>query len=168
MKKNVRLLLAFAVVLVLCLACAGALAEVVDGLTIEKKNGLLTVTAFDGSTTEVVVPEGVEAIGDYAFDNKTLIISVTLPSTLQSIGQYAFYDCTLLETVILPDGCTSIGERAFANSTKLEEIIIPASVTEIAENAFEGCSGVKVIAPYGSTAQTFAQKTDGLSWEEGM
>ena len=122
MRKNLRMfhaVLLCALLLILCFACTAAVAETVNGLTIEDKNGVSTVTAFDGSVTEVVVPEGVEAIYNSVFQNKTAITSVSLPSTLKTIGADAFYGCTLLRTVNLPESLTSIGNYAFYNCTNL-------------------------------------------------
>ena len=44
--------------------------------------------------TQVVVEEGVTAIGAYAFNECTAVVTVTIPSTMTMIGDYAFYQCT--------------------------------------------------------------------------
>ena len=103
------------------------------------ENGV--VTAYNGNGGNVVIPNGVTAIGDEAFRNNDTITSVTIPSTVTTIGQYAFDDCESLTGVTIPEGVTSIGEGAFW-STGLTEVTIPASVTEIGERAFYECSGL--------------------------
>ena len=44
--------------------------------------------------TQVVVEEGVTAIGAYAFNECSAVVTVTIPSTMRTIGDYAFYQCT--------------------------------------------------------------------------
>ena len=74
-------------------------------------------TMFDGKVqmckgtytkNNLVVPEGVEIISDFCFDNAKYITSVTLPSTLKTIGQFAFKDCTRLKSIDLPDGIETL------------------------------------------------------------
>lgn len=101
---------------------------------------------------DVVVPEGVTKIMDYAFNadagnrksgsiffgtgmyEKAKLSSVTLPDGLKEIGAYAFCD-TGLTSVNIPDSVTSIGESAF-EKTKLETVKIPDSVSQIGSGAF--------------------------------
>lgn len=99
---------------------------------------------------DVVVPEGVTKIMDYAFNanemsfgNRSVfkylcktaeLNSVTLPDGLKEIGSNAFSE-TGLTSVNIPDSVTSIGESAF-EKTKLETVKIPDSVSEIGSGAF--------------------------------
>ncbi len=53
----------------------------------------------DDTITDIIIPEGVERIGMYAFANLTALRSITLPSTLKSISNGAFYGCTNLEVI---------------------------------------------------------------------
>ena len=46
--------------------------------------------------------------------NEELITELIIPNGVTSIGNYAFYSCTLLTSVVIPDSVTSIGEGAFA------------------------------------------------------
>ena len=65
------------------------------------------------------------------------------------------------ETVVLNEvtyRVTSIGERAFFRCDLLNFITIPNSVTFIDGGAFYLCSKVKIKAPAGSYAETYAQK----------
>ena len=43
--------------------------------------------------THVVIPEGIEIIGEEAFQGYRRLISVELPSSLTSIGRSAFAEC---------------------------------------------------------------------------
>ncbi len=102
---------------------------------------------FEG--TDVVIPEGVDAIG-----NKTLyqtnITSVTLPSTLSYIGYSVFNGCTSLESVTIPAGVT-LAEResgnanTFAGCTSLTTLVIEEGVTSLPKSCFAGCTALKSV-----------------------
>ena len=49
--------------------------------------------------TELVIPEGVTSIGDYAFTGYTSLMRVTIPSSVISIGSSAFSGCTELSEI---------------------------------------------------------------------
>jgi len=75
--------------------------------------------------TDVVIPEGVETLGDYAFYLCRGFSSVTLPNSLKSIGYWAFRNCTDLFTLRLGNGINSIGTSAFDGCSKMKKIVIP-------------------------------------------
>ena len=110
---------------------------------------------------DLVIPDGVTEISDYAFYNCISIGSLTIPEGLTSIGDYAFYNCAGLKTLnlsetleevgtsafnkckylvgfVMPQGIKSIGKEAFANCQSMKSLIIPESVTTIASDAFLG------------------------------
>ena len=78
--------------------------------------------------TEVVIDEGVTAIGEYAFFECRNLTSITLPSSLRSIIRCAFERCTGLTELVIPDGVESISEYAFSGCTGLETIHLPSSI----------------------------------------
>ena len=86
----------------------------------------------------LVVPDGVEAIGAYAFNNYVLLESVVLSDTVKTIGNCAFQGCTALTSVDLGDSLTSIGTQAFRGSG-VTSIVIPDTVTTINSSAFYEC-----------------------------
>ena len=92
--------------------------------------------------TELVVPDSVTNIGNFAFYNCTSLTSVTIPNSITSIGGYAFSDCTGLTSVTIPNSVTSIGYSAFGGCSGLTSVTIPDSVTSIESYAFGGCSGL--------------------------
>lgn len=106
----------------------------------------------------LVIPDGVEIIGHFAFCNYELK-SVLFPQTLTRIGNHAFDGCEKLTKVVLPNSVTQLGDRSFAyceineltlsNSLKvipigcfvtndLENIDIPISIKRIEKCAFHG------------------------------
>ena len=89
----------------------------------------------------LVIPEGVEAIGPFAFYGAN-ITSVSFPNTLKSIGKYCFAGCTGLTDISIPNSATSIGSYAFYNCTGLTSVTLAEGLTEIGSNAFEKCTGL--------------------------
>lgn len=89
-----------------------------DGFEIE--NGVLK--KYTGTATEVVIPEGVTSIGDYAFIGCSSLTEVVIPERVTSIGDYAFADCSSLSGMTLPKGLISIGYEAFCGCSGLEYI----------------------------------------------
>ena len=95
--------------------------------------------------TEVVIPEGVKEIKNFAFYNCTVLTSILIPNSVTSIGDCAFYYCTGLTSITIPNSVTSIGERAFWGCLRLTSITIHNSVTSIGAAAFANCTGLTSI-----------------------
>ena len=91
------------------------------------KIGTLGGDLFHGcrSLQEIVIPEGVTAIGENAFIGCTNLSSVTLPTGLASIARYAFSSCTSLKKIVIPDTVQSIAEYAFSSCSGLTEMTLP-------------------------------------------
>lgn len=107
---------------------------------------------YNGEAVDVVVPNNVKVIGQYAF-RELAIESVVVPDSVKKICAGAFGYCQSLLSVTLPD--TGI---AFENSDKdgwccgpfmfcssLEQINIPYTNSEICAYMFHGCKSLKSI-----------------------
>ena len=66
-------------------------------------------------------------------------LTVTIGNGIEDIGDYAFNGCKNIKSLTLPSTVTSIGVRAFQNCTGLKAIDL-RHVTTINTNAFNGCS----------------------------
>ena len=118
--------------------------------------------------TNLVIPEGVDAIAAYAFCGYTGMTAVNISSSITNIDTSAFSSCDGLTTITIPDNVINIGDgafadcsnleriyfgknvkdigsRAFVNCEKLVEISIPDSVTAVGASAFAGCSNLERI-----------------------
>jgi len=135
MKKRV---LSLFLVLTLCLGLTAPVMASEDGFTIE--NGVLT--KYDGPGGDVVIPEGVTSIGDYAFASCSGLTGITIPDSVTSIGNDAFSFCSDLTSVTIPGSVTTIGQNAFSGCASLTSITIPESVTDIGIYALSYCSSL--------------------------
>ena len=90
----------------------------------------------------LTLPEGVEVIGDSAFEGCTRLVHVELPSTLRHIGNRAFAQGLQARSLVLPEGLESIGDEAFYWADRLMEVELPQSLKTIGAGAFDGCSWI--------------------------
>ena len=95
--------------------------------------------------TNLVIPDGVTAIKNYAFYGFKSLTSIEIPDSVTSIGTGAFKDCTSLKSVVIPDGVTEIRYGTFSNCSSLTSVTIPASVTSSDEDAFRSCSSIEKV-----------------------
>ena len=111
---------------------------------------------------EVILPESVVKIGEYAFAN-TGITEIRIPTSVTEIADHAFYCCGALETVIVLENSSleSIGASAFSDCSKLSLIVIPNTVVSIGENALNNkASGIKIYW-YGTAEEYTASAISG-------
>jgi hypothetical protein len=96
--------------------------------------------AFAGclQLTIVILGEGLEEIGRWAFCGCTSLRVIVIPPTVRVIHKWAFAHCSQLTIVVLGKGLEEIGQGAFLNCTSLREIAIPPAIRVIRE-AFDDC-----------------------------
>ena len=145
---------------------------------------------------EVVLPNNITVIPDYAFENCSSLININIPislvqiranafsqtalkefiapESLKEIWLYAFKDAKELTKVELKN-VTEIGNMVFENCEKLESIVIPETLEEIGTSVFGGCSSLQDIdlpnKPLALDHNTFygsAYYEDKSNWENGV
>lgn len=117
--------------------------------------------------TDLVIPEGITELKQFAFYNctgiksisfpegftticysaldQTGLISVDIPNTVTKIEKYAFSSCQSLESVTIPESVMLIENNAFQGCPKLQSIVLPSSITNISASLFYNCTGLKSI-----------------------
>lgn len=95
--------------------------------------------------TDLIIPESITKIGNFAFEGCSGLTSVTIPNTVTSIGDNAFEDCSGLTSIVIPNSVTEIGAVAFEGCTGLTSVTLGNSVTMISISAFSGCAGITSI-----------------------
>lgn len=89
--------------------------------------------------TSLVIPEGVESIGDDAFGYCQDIISVSIPASVKEIGYATFSNCINMAELTFADGIQIIGDFSFEYCQSLKSLKIPSTVTIIGDRAFQYC-----------------------------
>lgn len=84
------------------------------------------------------------------YASRTTIKRVVIDNGVQSVGNYAFCGCTFLNKVEIASGVKAIGNYAFNDCSQLCEITIPKSVTKMGFNVFSHCSRLATAGRVGS------------------
>ncbi len=132
-----------------------------DSVIPTKVNGKKITTIGDyafayKTVSNLVIPDGIETIGNGAFEKCQGITTLNLPKSVKNLGANAFSG-TDIARVTIPTTVVSIGEKAFAELENLEcvEFEIESDnggygLQSIAQNAFERSSAPKTLtAPMG-------------------
>lgn len=109
-------------------------------------------SSFFSQESDYQVPEGVEKIDAYAFNNCYMLEYVSLPDTLVSIGEHAF-DYTAISDLQLPESLNELGDYAFSSNSSLENIIIPSGITELPVGVFSNCGLLSSVTFHGDVTK---------------
>lgn len=111
-------------------------------------------------TTDLIIPDGVTRIGNYAFCGCSGLTSVTIPGSVTSVGWHTFDDCSSLDSVYISDLATYLSisfydgasnpmyyaDKLYLNGERIAGTVqIPDGVTGICLNAFNGCDEITSI-----------------------
>ena len=134
-----------------------------EGLLVYSDASKTTVLACSSlATGEIVIPNSVTNIGDWAFSGCGSLTSVAIPSSVTSIGKDAFNNCYGLTRVRINDlaawcsisfinnnnflynGGNPLGyaHHLYLDNTEIKQLTIPNGVTSIGDYAFYSCSGL--------------------------
>ena len=96
--------------------------------------------AYLGEGGEVVLPDGITAIGDRAFMNNRTITGIQMNNTVKTVGTRAFYGCSNLQSVIASPVLENIGDYAFYNCTALTNLQLSDRLMTIGIRSFYNCN----------------------------
>jgi hypothetical protein len=105
-------------------------------------------------TTDLIIPEGIKRIDDFAFCNMSFD-HVYIPDGVIEIGPSAFEQCSI-KHLYLPNSLKHIRCGAFQYVINLKDIVLPKGLEFIGNNAFARSdvellilsSTIKIIQPY--------------------
>ena len=107
--------------------------------------------------SELVIEEGITAVGNKAFHKLNQITTIKFPSTLTFIGNYVFLSCTAKGTVTIPASVTTIGNNPFIG-VPIDTIVVESGNTkyESHDGVLYSKNNVDLVAyPYGKTASIY-------------
>ena len=113
--------------------------------------------------TDLVIPDGITSISNYAFYGYSSLTSVVIPNSVRIIGNYAFRNCIGLTHITIPNNMINIGDYVFRGCTGLTSVSIPGSITSIGDYTFEECKLrnvlIKCTNPPTASTYTFAKQS---------
>ena len=89
-------------------------------------------------TGGVFLSEGLEYIGNRAFQYCTALTNITIPNSVTYLGTHAFYKCTALKDVTLGTSLENVLEYTFFNCEALENVNL-GNVKSVGKYAFRNC-----------------------------
>lgn len=110
------------------------------------------IALFNGcvSLEKIILPEGIECIGENMFSGCVSLKHINLPSSIKHFCGDTFCHSGI-EEIKLPEGLETIGSDAFVNCRSLKRISIPRSVSEIEPWFVQGhrnFEGVECFSPH--------------------
>ena len=121
-----------------------------------------TLAGWSGYADKIdslALPDGLTAIGNYAFYGLATLPAAILPASVTAIGDHAFDQCTALSEISFPDGLATIGNYAFDSCANLAYLTIPAGMVSIGDYAFGHCTGLTGIRSYATYPPAITEGT---------
>ena len=83
----------------------------------EVVDSTVKIVKYTGNESSVKIPDSINGrsvtkIGEYAFEEKQSLTEVILPNKLESIGDFAFFGCIKLKKLDIPQTVKEIGQNA--------------------------------------------------------
>ncbi len=92
--------------------------------------------------TQIIIPEGVESIGDGCFENCACLEHITINGNIYLIGDGTFSGCGNLKEIYIADSVRNIGRSSFAGCSALETVYMSRNVVYIPESCFANCTAL--------------------------
>ncbi len=124
-----------------CFYGCTALEEVVEHKNLKS----VANDAFEGSKWEKSKPDGVLNFGRVLYSYKGNVKNLVIPEGISIIEDYAFLGCKQLEKVTLGYDVEDIGLYAFQNCVNLKEVVTNDALGIISAGAFKGCKSLKAM-----------------------
>lgn len=116
-----------------------------DGSTVKRVTRIDDMAFYSmASVKSVVLPEGLEEIGEFAFAKCVQLESVTIPTTLKTMETGVFHGCERLKDIgaIAGSQLIAIPDWCYWGCTSLTTLTIPANIKTLGTAAFYECKGL--------------------------
>jgi len=102
---------------------------------------------YIGQSSELLIPETVKDIPDFAFHGRTDITAVRFHDSnhIQAVRNFVFEGCTSLKEFIMPDYFQAVGSDMFNNCTGLERVVLSKNLKKISSAMFAHCNRLSEI-----------------------
>ena len=108
--------------------------------------------------TELIIPDEVTTIGEYAIANNFKLTTIHLPANLKVISEFMCYQ-SAIEEIVIPESVETIESNAFYGCDKLTKVTLPAGLKEIGFQAFMRCKALQTVTNYNPTPLTIPENT---------
>lgn len=99
--------------------------------------------AFFGSgLTEIILPEGLEYIGNNAFEKCEDLTGIVIPEGVKEIGNEAFSYCFNLLEAEFKGAETKLGTGVFEECRSMYKICLPSGIRSVPEKTFSECTSL--------------------------
>ena len=114
------------------------------------------LVAYNGTNTDLTIPNGITVIDEKVFKNRYDLTSITIPDSVTSIGYQAFDGCDNLQDIYITDIAAwfnisgldnlmnygSNNKSLYLNNELITSVTIPDGVTVIPSYGFYNCTGL--------------------------
>ena len=171
--KSIFKIIPLVLVMVMCLTVSVFATETSYDMSANGDNSVVAV--FDDKTGVLTI-SGNGVMRDFTSSSNpiksilTSVKKVVIENGVQNIGDYAFGCSTSYclkgltdGSIVIPDSVTEIGECAFRNGTSITSIELPATIETVGRNEFNACSGVESFTCLSTNVNIFEYDSIGGS-----
>ena len=110
-----------------------------SGLTMDS-NGFVTYQAQPSAMAPEMPVDSTKYLVNYVGTNSNVVI----PNGIDRVGMYAFSGNSAVQSIVVPESVTYVEKYAFTNTT-VQNISLPASLTTLASDALDGCTALAAV-----------------------
>lgn len=107
-----------------------------DGVLYSKEDNVLLMYPCGKEGGSFVIPDGVTAVGTYAFNNAKKLTEIVVPESVTELREGAFNNCVYLDAVNIPSGVKELTHYVFGGCGPLSTLVIPEDITKISGLTF--------------------------------
>ena len=137
--------------------------KTIDGVLYSKDGKTLVWYPGKREATSYTVVSGTETIGEHAFNDASVLTSLTICYGVKTMKKRCLEFCSNITTLSLPSTLTTLGDYSIW-CYRLKNLTLPAGLTTIGKNFLEGCENLETIS-VNSSNTSFMMK-DGILYSK--